>query len=270
MFSYANLYFVVRSPKDRDPEEDKGAEDKPPPATPPPGSPTKTSPEPYREYVRDSSSPAFEQPQLSSAFPEVTNYANSPATFQLSYTPQARFSPPVFRLSEVCSPAPETTEAQFTPLQASSPLSKEDSATFRLADLSEPGYKLDLQSGQLQIHLDLSSGDVLNLSALPEAETGSPLPPPPPPDSSFVQPTYYEMSSTVSSMDESESSQSIYPYTFNGAGGAASGSSGAGNASSPYNLSNRYSDLYSPSLYSQYYQGSYPAAWTGAQTPGTH
>jgi len=69
-------------------------------------------------------------------------------------------------------------------------------------------------------------------------------------------------------MDESESTQSIYPY-FNGSGAAsASATGGASNASSsPYNLSNRYSELYSPSLYSQYYQSGYPS-WAGAQPSG--
>ena len=193
-------------------------------------------------------------PPASPSFQPLADYPPDTPRFNAS-------SPPLFRISEVCSPS----GAQFTPLESSSPAPKEDS--FRLCDLSEPGYKLDLQSGQLQIHLDLSSGDVLNLSALPEAEAGSPLPQP---DSSFIQPTYYEMSSTVSSMDESESTQSIYPY-FNGSGAAsASAAGGAGNASSsPYNLSNRYSELYSPSLYSQYYQSGYPS-WAGAQPSGIY
>ena len=216
------------------------------------------------------SSPTFGHPSLVSAFSDEGRFtSSSPQGFSLedpSYPPEeSRFSsvsPPLFRLSEVCSPVPES-ETHFTPLDSSSPSHKDESSSFRLSDLSEPGYKLDLQSGQLQIHLDLSSGDVLNLSALPEGDTGSPHPEQ---DSSFIQPTYYEMSSTVSSMEDSESSQTIYPY-FNSTGGSGSAPLSA-NSSSPYNLSNRYSDLYSsPSLYSQYYQSGYPS-WAGAQAPG--
>ena len=195
---------------------------------------------------------------------------SSPQPFQLgtaqSFSDEpARFSsdsPPIFRLSEVCSPV-SGSDSQFTPLGSSSPTNKDDdTGAFRLSDLSEPGYKLDLQSGQLQIHLDLSTGDVINLTSLPEA--GSPAEQ----DSTYVQPTYYEMSASVSGMDESETSGSIYPY-FNTAGslGATAASAPSNTSSSPYNLSNRYSELYSPSLYSQYYQTGYPS-WAGAQTPG--
>ena len=159
-------------------------------------------------------------------------------------------------------------------------------ATFRLSDLAESGYRLDLQSGQLQIHLDLSTGDVLNLSGVvSEAEPGSsPLL-----DSggestaAYLQPAYYDMSSSSSvaaatTMEDTEASaHSSYPTYFNsssaaavaaagGSGGGVAGSALANNASSssPYHLANRYGELYTPSLYSQYYQSGY--SWAGAQS----
>jgi hypothetical protein len=144
-------------------------------------------------------------------------------------------------------------------------------ATFRLSDLAESGYRLDLQSGQLQIHLDLSTGDVLNLSGVvSEAETGSsPLLEAGETSTAYLQPAYYDMSGTVAtSMDDTETAAAHSAYTayFNSSSaGGAVGVAGGGSAlsmnssSSPYALTNRYSDLYSP-----YYQSGY--SWAGAQT----
>ncbi len=149
-------------------------------------------------------------------------------------------------------------------------------ATFRLSDLAESGYRLDLQSGQLQIHLDLSTGDVLNLSGVvTEAEPGSSPLLEAGESTAYLQPAYYDMSSTVvTAMDDTESAaaHSAYPAYFSssaaGGGGSLGGSALSANASSssPYN---RYSELCNPSLYSTYYQGGY-SSWAGAQpTPGT-
>ena len=244
----------------------------PPPLTPPP-----PPPEGYQlvcATVGPAVSPVQQDYQVScqSTLPEDPHHQDPAEAARYS----GNVSPPVFRLSEVCSPVPGGSETQFPSLDhaASSPSQREDSAasSFRLSDLSEPGYKLDLQSGQLQIHLDLSTGDVINLTSLPEA--GSPGGAAAEQDSSYVQPpAYYEMSTSVSAMDDTEAAQSVYPY-FNtasgggGNGGASAAAPAASNtSSSPYNLSNRYSDLYSPSLYSQYYQSGYPS-WAGTQTPG--
>ena len=155
-------------------------------------------------------------------------------------------------------------------------------ATFRLSDLAESGYRLDLQSGQLQIHLDLSTGDVLNLSGVvSEADPGSSPLLEPGESTAYLQPAYYEMSSSsVAAMEDTESaaaaSHSAYPAYFNSSSSAASSGGVAGSAlstnasSSPYNLTNRYNELYSPSLYSQYYQSGY-SSWAGAQsTTGTY
>ena len=207
-------------------------------------------------------------------------------------------SPPVFRIPEVCSsttppPAPPIADTPFAPLHTSSPNNHRSveegsaSATFRLTDFTEPGYKLDLQSGQLQIHLDLSSaGDVLNLSSLPPQDhhepsgTSSTLKDsisrcnnnnvdvnnqntvvPNDHDSGYINSNYYDMStSNLTNMEDSETTQSVYPYPFTANTGSATTGGGtagaAGNPSSSPYLTRGY-DLYSPSLYSQYYQ-NYP------------
>ena len=221
-----------------------------------------------------------------------------------SYT---NLSPPVYRIPEACSSSTPPLEAAsltvssgFTPLHTSSPNNNQvtsiqeettspASSTFRLSDFSEPGYKLDLQSGQLQIHLDLSSaGDVLNLTSLHPAaaqhQTNNNSPchnnnnnidlnnsTTHDQDSGYINSNYYDISGEgtgtpgVTNMEDTDTPQSAYPYTFNGAAGngtAGNGGAAAGNnpSSSPY-LSRGY-DLYSPSLYSQYYH-NYP--WTQPQ-----
>ena len=115
-------------------------------------------------------------------------------------------------------------------------------------EVSDP--RLDLATGQVHIHIDLST-----------TEPGQPLSP-----SSEVLATYYDMSSSVA-MDDTESAagHSAYPY-FNGASGASSLASGTGSSSSsPYSLSNRaYSDPASAyNLYSQYYGAAYPYGMGG-------
>ena len=126
-------------------------------------------------------------------------------------------------------------------------------------EVSDP--RLDLSTGQVHIHIDLSdnsdpNSEVLNLSSA-SVHTDQDLSPDP------VLTTYYDMSSTVT-MDETESAaggHSSYPY-FNGSGaGAALGANTGSSASSPYSLSNRaYSDPASAyNLYSQYYgAAAYP------------
>ena len=123
-------------------------------------------------------------------------------------------------------------------------------------EVSDP--RLDLATGQVHIHIDLST-----------TETGQPLSP-----SSEVLATYYDMSSSVAMEDtESAAGHSAYPY-FNGASGASSLASGTGSSStSPYSLSNRaYSDPTSAyNLYSQYYGAAYPYGMGGfgSSTSGT-
>ena len=121
-------------------------------------------------------------------------------------------------------------------------------------EVSDP--RLDLATGQVHIHIDLST-----------TEPGQPLSP-----SSEVLATYYDMSSSVA-MDDTESAagHSAYPY-FNGASGTSSLASGTGSSStSPYSLSNRaYSDPASAyNLYSQYYGAAYPYGMGGFGSSST-
>ena len=120
-----------------------------------------------------------------------------------------------------------------------------DGSKVPVYEVSDP--RLDLATGQVHIHIDLSgasdTSEVLNLSSAGhETET--------------VLATYYDMSSSVASMEDTDTSaaHSSYPY-FNGAGG---GGASTGSSSSPYNLSNRsYADPTSAyNLYSQYYNAA--------------
>jgi len=143
---------------------------------------------------------------------------------------------------------------------------------FPVLDLSDP--RLDLSTGQVHIHIDLSTDGVLNLSSVPDTQSpGSPL------LESETLPTYYDMSSSVA-MDDTEPAHSTYPY-FNGgvAGATPSAALGSANSSSssssPYSLTNRaYSDPAASaySLYSQYYGGAaYPygmGSFTGSTGTG--
>ena len=113
-------------------------------------------------------------------------------------------------------------------------------------EVSDP--RLDLATGQVHIHIDLSgssdpNSEVLNLSGAGHDS------------SETVLTTYYDMSSSVATMEDTEtaSGHSAYPY-FNGAAASGAGSS----SSSPYNLSNRsYADPTSAyNLYSQYYNAA--------------
>jgi len=81
------------------------------------------------------------------------------------------------------------------------------------------------------------------------------------PDSSLLDPlpTYYDMSTSVSAMEEAEPAHSSYPY-FNSSPGSG-GTLGSGSSASAYSsLASRsgydYSSLYSQ--YSQYYSSGYP------------
>ena len=137
-----------------------------------------------------------------------------------------------------------------------------DPASVAAGDCRVPVYevsdpRLDLTTGQVHIHIDLSEHssdqcEVLNLSS--DLSAGG--------DTDPVLASYYDMSSSVT-MDESEASSahSSYPYFNGGAGAGASLGSGTGSSSSsPYGLTNRaYSDPASAyNLYSQYYGAAYP------------
>ena len=121
-------------------------------------------------------------------------------------------------------------------------------------EVSDP--RLDLATGQVHIHIDLSGTEPGQGSA------EVPLSP-----SSEVLATYYDMSSSVA-MDDSDSaaSHSAYPSYFNGASATTSlGSGGGSSSTSPYSLSNRaYSDPAAAyNLYSQYYGAAYPYGMGG-------
>ena len=240
-----------------------------------------------QHHHADSSNFASDSPGEDGSYPP----ANSPppSLFRLTCSPVHLGPPPPQLISSGHSDADNSVNSaseagpQFTALVGSSLNPSADkggggdpttataattTATFRLSDLAESGYRLDLQSGQLQIHLDLSTGDVLNLSGVvSEAEAGSsPLLEAGETSAAYLQPAYYDMSGTVAtSMDDTETAAAHSAYTayFNSSssgGGAVGGAALSMNSSSsPYALTNRYSDLYSP-----YYQSGY--SWAGAQT----
>jgi len=176
------------------------------------------------------------------------------------YHPSSHAPLSLYRISEVgylSSPPPDQPAASSSPHSLTN-------LKFPVLDLSDP--RLDLSTGQVHIHIDLSSDGVLNLSSVPDDQSpGSPLLDP-------DLPTYYDMSSSVT-MDEAEPAHSSYPY-FNGGGvpgatpSAALGSANSSSSSSsPYSLSNRaYADPAASaySLYSQYYGGAaYPYGMGG-------
>ena len=174
----------------------------------------------------------------------------------------------LYRISEVGYVSSTPTDQ---PAASPSPTSLTN-LKFPVLDLSDP--RLDLSTGQVHIHLDLSTDGVLNLSSVPDTQSpGSPL------LESETLPTYYDMSSSVA-MDDTEPAHSTYPY-FNGgvAGATPSAALGSANSSSssssPYSLTNRaYSDPAASaySLYSQYYGGAaYPygmGSFTGSTGTG--